>query len=219
MRKTTREHLSAALGAQPGSPPTAAEPAVLAAKPGDDQHTRSILQRARRLLATGDVGQSLQCLKEGADAALVCEDDRRALRLAGAAAELRAKREADSAQGAPASAVFAARETIEVDPSWLESAETAATDRGNDSRGFANKQACLGEAVRVWVGPNGELSLYTPGTRPQRGHIEALLVTQVSTARLAERVGLASRERVRAAGAAGGDPPRGSTTTHCLQAG
>jgi hypothetical protein len=192
--------------------------AVLSPEPNDDDKTRSILLNAQRLLAKGDRAQAVQCLKQGAEAALACDDDRRALKLAAAAAELRATGELESARAEPASAVMAVgarassqgpaapyrgdppplpsasnktpagdAETIDVDTGWLEPAGGDASDR-DDLAGSVGRKASLGEAVRVWVGPSGDLLLYTPGTRPMRGYIEALLVTHAATSGLAKRV-------------------------------
>src|SRR3981081_3902701 len=52
-----------------------------------------LLLRAQQLVVKGEFTEALHCLKRGADAALASGDDRLALKLANAAAELRATRD------------------------------------------------------------------------------------------------------------------------------
>jgi hypothetical protein len=74
-------------------------------RPDHDEETQDALNHAHRLVAKGELAAALQLLKRGADAALARGDDRRALTLAGAAAELRATRELELKPSDPASAV------------------------------------------------------------------------------------------------------------------
>jgi hypothetical protein len=209
--------------------------APLALKANDDAETRSILLRAQRLLAKGERAQALQYLKSAADLALARNDDRRAVKLAAAAAELRATGELDPARADAASAVMPvgarahspapprharrdrpppipsaapksassseardrtrkpnesrdAPEIIDVDAGWLEAVKRDGSDRPAEATRTDAGEAALGEAVRVWVGPTGEISVFKPGTRLPKDHVEALLVTHVTTAGLAARL-------------------------------
>ena len=194
--------------------------APAALESSDDAETRAVLAQAKRLLEAGDREQATQCLKRGVDAAWAAQKDRRALRLAAAAAELRESGELALERPDAASSVMAVAplsspssmqpaatertpptsertgeasdgETIDVEAAWLEPGDPGkrgAEPRPDDRAAAPVARGSLGEAVRVWVGPNGELSLYVPGGRPRRGYVEAILVTSAASARLAERV-------------------------------
>jgi len=95
----------------------------------------------------------------------------------------------DSAWDEEAAGIPGSETPIEVSPDWLEN-EFPESRAGKAAVGApaAAPMACVGEAVRVWVGPNGELELLNPTSRAPVGYVEAILVASSSTAGLMERL-------------------------------
>src|SRR5262249_33807669 len=84
--------------------------------------------------------------------------------------------------------------TIEVNPNWLEPPALPPSIIGLP---LAPSEAtitvaCLAEAVRVWIGPMGQVSLASPSTAPPHGFVEAIVVGVSSSSDLASRLGRAA---------------------------
>jgi hypothetical protein len=82
-----------------------------------------------------------------------------------------------------------ADETIEVNPDWLENQARTAGSSGRSKRpSTPARRLRFAEAVRVWVGPNGEVEVFSEADSKPAGYVEALLVAVCATSGLAERL-------------------------------